>query len=361
MKVITFTQALEKAEGYKKHLLLGNGFSIACKPDIFTYQTLYSQADFSTIPKAQALFEELRTTDFEVVVKSLEQAAAVLHTYDSDQIELIGRFIEDANKIKHLLIDTVANNHPPRPSDISEEQYKSCCSFLANFIDNDKNAKGSVYTLSYDLLLYWTLMYHEGLKPGKFHIDDGFNREFLGFDESNGEASFSPDVTWQGESQSHTQNIHFLHGALHLYDKGATLQKYTWNDTGIALTDQARFSIGQGYYPLFVSEGDTESKLSKIKHSAYLHKAFRSFASNTNQPKVAFFTYGFSFSDNDNHIISMFKKNKCRFLAIGIYGSPDSDENQRIFRVIEDIQAARSERNKLEIIYYDSTSAQVWS
>lgn len=361
MKIITFQDALKKASGYKKHLLLGNGFSIACKPDIFTYQTLYNQADFSEMPNAKLLFEELKTSDFEVVVKSLEQAASVLNVYDTGQSHLIERFKSDAIKIKYLLIDTVANNHPARPNDISDKKYQSCCSFLSNFIDPEKNGKGSIYSMSYDLLLYWTLMYQKGQRSGKFHIDDGFNRDSSGFDESVGEASFSPEVKWQGESQSHTQNIHFLHGALHLYDKGATLQKYTWNDTGIALTDQARFSIDEGFYPLFVSEGDNESKLNKIKHSAYLHKCFRSLASNTNQKKAAFFAYGFSFSENDNHIIRMFKKNRCPFLAISIYGDPNSDENQRISRVAEDVKAARSEMNKLEVVYYDSLSARVWN
>ena len=41
VELLDFGQALNKAETYgKKHLLLGNGFSIACKPDIFAYGSL---------------------------------------------------------------------------------------------------------------------------------------------------------------------------------------------------------------------------------------------------------------------------------------------------------------------------------
>jgi len=40
MTILTFEAALSAANG-KKHLLLGNGFSIALKPDIFTYGSLY--------------------------------------------------------------------------------------------------------------------------------------------------------------------------------------------------------------------------------------------------------------------------------------------------------------------------------
>jgi hypothetical protein len=40
-RLLTFAQALDKASGYsKRHLLLGNGFSIACEPTIFTYGSL---------------------------------------------------------------------------------------------------------------------------------------------------------------------------------------------------------------------------------------------------------------------------------------------------------------------------------
>lgn len=360
MKIYSFEEAVQKAFGYKKHLLLGNGFSIACKPDIFTYQTLYEQADFSSIQNAKALFESLDTTDFEVVVYSLEQAAKILDVYDPNQKNLKAQLLQDADAIKHLLIDTVAKNHPSRPNDISDDQYRSCRLFLSQFLDKNKNEKGSVYTLSYDLLLYWSLMHQEEFEAYDFVIDDGFNRDFLGFESGDGTAEFAPDVTWQGETQAHHQTIHFLHGALHLYDKGDELQKYTWIDSGVALTEQARFSIDNGFYPLFVSEGNTESKLTKIKHSAYLHKAYRSFIANTNQTKAAFFTYGFSFSENDEHIIKGFRIGKNPLLIVGVFGDMNSKENQRIVKVVDTLNDMRSPKNELEAIYYDVETANVW-
>ena len=44
--IITFQEAIEKCEGQGKHILLGNGFSIACKKDIFLYEKLFETADF---------------------------------------------------------------------------------------------------------------------------------------------------------------------------------------------------------------------------------------------------------------------------------------------------------------------------
>ena len=62
----------------------------------------------------------------------------------------------------------------------------------------------------------------------------------------------------------HGQNIHYLHGALHLFDAGHQLQKYTWVNTGNALVDQATEALKNDLFPVFVAEGDSKSKLTKI-------------------------------------------------------------------------------------------------
>lgn len=61
-----------------------------------------------------------------------------------------------------LLVQAIAGRHPERPSDITEDQYKACRAFLAHFVGESREKhKGQVYTLNYDLLLYWTLLYDE--------------------------------------------------------------------------------------------------------------------------------------------------------------------------------------------------------
>ena len=75
IKPITFEEALHGARGCKKrHLLLGNGFSIALRPDIFSYQSLYENADFSKAPHAKKIFELLGTSDFETVIRAIVKA-----------------------------------------------------------------------------------------------------------------------------------------------------------------------------------------------------------------------------------------------------------------------------------------------
>ena len=84
MKLMSFAAALDVShQCTKRHLLLGNGFSIACRPDIFVYGKLFEQADFSKLsPSAKKTFNALDTQDFEKVIKALRDAKAVLAAYD---------------------------------------------------------------------------------------------------------------------------------------------------------------------------------------------------------------------------------------------------------------------------------------
>lgn len=83
MTLMTFTQALEDAQRFnKRHLLLGNGFSIACRPNIFLYGKLYENADFSKLSATTKLaFEALGTQDFERVIKALRDTKKILIAY----------------------------------------------------------------------------------------------------------------------------------------------------------------------------------------------------------------------------------------------------------------------------------------
>ena len=82
VRVLSFADAMQSiAYVNKKHLLLGNGFSIALRPDIFTYGSLYENADFSAGPYVKELFKALNTQDFEIVIKHLQDAATVIQVY----------------------------------------------------------------------------------------------------------------------------------------------------------------------------------------------------------------------------------------------------------------------------------------
>ncbi len=334
----SFEDCLKKA-GTRKHILLGNGFSIALKPDIFSYGSLYGKADFSTVPNAAEVFEALETRDFEAVIRLLVDMVKVLNCYKDSSSELVAQIERDAAAIKTILAEAIARNHPDRPYDISNPQYAACRAFLSNF--------GHIYTLNYDVLLYWALM-HEDVDDLSIRCDDGFRHP-----EGNEDA---PYVSWQ---DSNSPTVHFLHGALHIFDAGHEITKYTWSKTDIPIVEQVRSALDEEKYPLFVAEGHSHDKLDKIMHSAYLHKALRSFSSISG----SLFVFGHSFDDNDDHVLKKIPEGKVADLFVGLYGDPNSETNRRIIAKafsFVDLRAETGRQKKLNIHLFDVGTAKVW-
>ncbi len=338
MKLLSFTEALQATSSSKRHLLLGNGFSISCKPDVFVYGKLFDQADFSTLSlSAKQAFESLKTQDFEKVIKALRDSASVLTNYPSITSSTINQLKDDADGLGELLVQTIASSHPEWPGEISDTEYAAVASFIKHF--------GSIYTLNYDLLLYWSQMHSVSPFATSTH-DDGFRKP-----EDDFEARY---VTWDSSS-SHTQNTWFLHGAIHLFDAGTEIRKYTWSNTGVRLIDQVREAISKDIFPIFVAEGTSDEKLTQIKHNDYLAKAFRSFS------KIGgvLFIYGHSLAENDEHILKRIEKGNLSEVFVGIYGDPLSDSNKQIISRAERLSTP-TRKKPLKISFYDAASAKVW-
>lgn len=344
IEILDFQLAMNRAkQAGHVHALLGNGFSRACRDDIFSYGALFDRADFSELsPYCKAAFQALGTTDFEAVIKALKNAAVLLEAYEPAAADLAELMNSDAERLREVLVQAIAGSHPAWPGEISEDSYAACRRFLANF--------ERVYTLNYDLLLYWAYMQSE-IEP-ELECDDGFRHP----DEPQ------EYVTWEVEN-SFDQKIYYLHGALHLFDAGHELQKYTWTNTGVRLIHQVRAALAASKYPLFVSEGNSEEKLERIKHSGYLHRGLAS------MPKVSgsIFAYGLSFADNDDHVLRMIEVGKVTNLYVSIFGEPGLPHNEIIIRRAMRLAEARDARNQrrrrptpLAIQFFNAQSAHVW-
>lgn len=343
MEVLSFEKAVSHSPN-KRHLLLGNGFSISLKPDIFSYGSLFEAANFSKISYAQKIFDALNTRDFEEIIRVLISAAKVLKVYEGVPKALISQLEGDASELKNILVSAIAKNHPDRPFEVTPAQYASCRKFLSAF--------GHIYTLNYDVLLYWALM-QDKVDELSLLPDDGFRHP-----ENDPDA---PYVSWL---ESHSPTVHYLHGALHLFDAGDEIIKYTWSKTDVPLLDQIRSALDEERYPLFVSEGTSRSKFQKIIHNAYLHKAYRSFTAICDQSASALFIFGHSLADNDDHILSRIGRGRIGQVFISLYGNPSSETNKLIFKKAEQIRELRSRvrpRSLLSIRLYDAESANVWT
>lgn len=337
MNLLTFAEALAQSAAFKRHLLLGNGFSIACRPGIFVYKKLFEQADFGQLsPTAKRAFDALATQDFEQVIKALRVTRTLAGVYGGTNDATLAQFLADADGLRELLVQTIAASHPAWPGEISDQEFLACRAFLAHF--------ANIYTLNYDLLLYWTVMH---VPTGEYPTsDDGFRTP-----EDDPEAGY---VVWE-PGNSKGQNLWFLHGALHLFDTGLEVQKYTWCNTGERLIDQIRRALGQDYFPIFVSEGTSREKMVRIRHNDYLGKAYRSFS----EIGGALFIYGHSLAANDEHFLKRIEKGKVTQLYVGIYGDPQADANKAIIRRAQQMADNRPRLN-LKVFFYDAASAKVW-
>ena len=278
-----------------------------------------------------------------MVIRYLLTSAKVVKVYRPNFPKLIARLEHDAAKIKDILVTTIASKHPDRPYHIEAERYQACRLFLANF----KN----IYTLNYDVLLYWALMQQE-IDDLNLTPDDGFRHP-----EDDPDV---PYVSWQEANQS---TVHYLHGALHLFDTGAEITKYTWSKTDIPIVDQIRQALDEDKFPLFVAEGTSQSKRERIMHSAYLHKALRSFEGVCRSPGNAIFVFGHSLDDNDRHIFRYIERGGVKQMFVSLFGDRASVANKKIIQTalaMRDRRGARGARYPLDVIFYDAASAQVW-
>lgn len=329
------------------HALLGNGFSVACRPNLFNYSRLLDQANLTDRPQAREAFDRLGTTDFEIVMNGLFRAAELADVYGTSDGSLADRFREDAEALKEVLVQTIAGTHPDLPKAITDGECAAAKRFLSNF--RGRGDKQKIYLLNYDLLTYWALM-RSDVEP-QLQFDDGFRQP------ENGPEDW---VVW--ESNRHSQDLFYLHGCLHIYQSGPEIRKFTWCNTGLPLMDQIRAALDENRFPLYVAEGTWQDKMTRIRRSDFLGRGRRSFR----QVGGSLFIYGMSLSDNDDHILRAIAGGKVEQLFISVYGGMETDANrelcERALALTERRQGIGGRNPKpLDVKFFDAESANVWT
>jgi hypothetical protein len=355
--ILKFDEVLKRTEKLTRlHLILGNGFSIAKFPRIFSYNALFSMADFSANPRLKRVFERNKTHDFENVMKYLVslQASGGEYGMNKESIEAVKKDIE---ALKTILIETICNNHPDSPNDIDDEDYKKSFDFLWKFLQRPNS---HIYTLNYDLLLYWTLA-RVGLSDDKYSksINDGF---------SNPEGDVDADyVTWQGEGQAFFSRVRYPHGALHIFDAGNEIKKITYSRTNLRLIEQTREALDSNLFPLFVSEGSSQEKLEKIKHNAYLYTCYQQFSADIkgfvketgDGPDTAVLIYGHSLNSVDDHFWAKLMRGKVKDVYVSVHGGLSSEGGLAIQQNVQRLRTTFP-GSPVRFIYFDAGTASVW-
>lgn len=343
MKLETFEdveKSIKKNSKRPFHVLLGNGFSVAYAPTIFSYNALYDFVDKLDDDDLKKILSVIETKNFEIVMQHLDQFAALVGAFGG-YADLKKRVDAASAKLKSSLLDAVKALHPEHVFKVSEEQSQACARFLKTFLGTG----GSIYSTNYDLLLYWVLMRNEV----EGHID-GCGRELLNPDEvEKGEEEDWSELLWSKHRDR--QNVFYLHGALQFFDTGVSIVKEEY-DVYNHLLQKITNRMNGGEYPIFVTAGDGRQKLTHIRHNRYLTYCFDKLC----EAQGSIVTFGFRFGDQDEHIVDAINaaarrhpNEKLWSAYIGVYSDSDREHIEQI---------AHKFRCKVRI--FDATTANVW-
>lgn len=326
-----------------KHLLLGNGFSMAYDHKIFSYNALYEFIQNLEEDTLSTLFNVINTKNFELIMQQLDNFIEIAKAFDTGK-ELIEKLTMANETLRNSLIDSIKDLHPEHVFKVPEEKSKRCFSFLDDYISK----KGKVFTTNYDLLLYWVLMRNES----KSAID-GFGREVENPDAyKTGEDFKYSELIW-GKCKSE-QSVYNVHGTLPIFDTGIDIIKEEYTK-GHFLLENIKERLDRKEYPIFVTAGNGREKLEHIMHNKYLTHCYDQLSS----IQGSLITFGFNFGKYDEHIIDAINKaakqgqrtgEKLFSVYIGVYSEKDLEH-------ISNIQ----NKFRCKVNMYSAKSVNIWN
>lgn len=290
---------------YCHTLLLGNGASIAVS-DSLHYRSLYAAATQLGYIDSQTIkiFEHFGTNDFEFVLLALANAHSVNKYLGIKDAETISSY----DRVKAALIRTVKVVHPPYESAQPVLVYDTIARFIKHF--------ESVFSLNYDLILYWSMM-AGNTRFGPNRIKDCFlgERGFL-YDNDFLRSKYG--------SNDGSTLVFYPHGNLLLGTNQFGEGTKMISEAKILLdTIEERWTI-DGIVPLFVSESESWKKMRSIRRNAYLSHVY---SNELSRKTESILIYGWSLSDQDDHILRAIKDSSPKRVAVSIYfESEDIDE-----------------------------------
>jgi hypothetical protein len=261
------------------------------------------------------LFDALGTRNFEEVLNHLRTAKLICEQVGHDPEDVQDRY----SSIRAALISAVHSHHVAWDEVDAKRRLRK--------IRRSLNGFKSVFTTSYDLLVYWAIM-NAGSPPG-----DGFGDLFW-----NSTHTFDPFDT---EAFGNKTLVYWLHGGLHLFRGryGETTKRTSQSDN--LLTALA----SNGGIPLFVSEGTSQQKRRAIRRSDYLEHVFNTFGETEDNLVV----FGQALGNEDDHLVRVVRRTHGRHVAYGVYPTTQLNVN---------FQRARIERilPEAKVTFFDSTT-----
>ncbi len=327
-----FYDLIQRCNICDKNLLLGNGFSIAFS-ELFRYDSILKESSFNN----SSMF--YNTSDYEKVIEDLNFKRDI---YQQAYAEygIASMFENWSDKLKWDLVNTIIQIQlrvKPNYRDMHNTFL-----FLSNF--------SNIFTLNYDLLLYWVVNYGVGLyrqnkheyysivSNNKFYLRDGFYH-----------------YTWNQDK--YEQNVFYLHGGLHLFfDKNDTYKLANNKEQKHSIIKQTQNRhVRRKESPLVIIEGNSNDKLRRINDNAYLKYCYQKL----NQIKGVVLIYGHSLDYNDEHIFKTINANpNINAVYISIFAPVTNEETIRQKAYYQ--FAERIKDKSLIVDFYNAQSVALW-
>lgn len=312
-------------------LILGNGSSIAIDKK-FSYSSLIKHAESNNYlnDDIKELFNFFKTEDFEFILRIVWQAAKVNKTLRIEDDKTYTAYLN----LRDSLIKTVRSIHP------SYEEVLPHLPIIHKFIRNFRY----IYTLNYDLILYWAIMYGNEKDDSYFFKDCFIRGEFRN--------------NWEYLKQNYQGRksifVFYPHGSLllarNINEKEYKISKR--DDMSDLLNTILTVWESEEAIPLFVSEGTKDQKVNAIKNSNYLHTIFRETLGGYTKCIVI---YGWSFDDRDIHILHALKRHHQHYIfGVSVYNN-DQDFCNRVNKLLKQVFY------NCKVYFFDSQSAGCWN
>ena len=240
--------------------------------------------------------------------------------------------------LRYAVARAIAEVHPRNQTRLSEDILSSIAYFFTQF--------DALFTTNYDLLTYWVMM----TESVRTITTDLFAPYKAQDSDSRWTLQYAPD---------HFPSripLRYLHGALHLAQRGRIVEKLTRAPSGVPLIYQISQRVRTGELPLIVVEGSAPLKLRRIEASPYLYHSYDAFRCITG----TLVTYGWGFNLQDQHLVDVILRNpKLTEIWISLHGKPDDEKNQEMKARIGRRLAVADQAGiatPAQIIYYDADS-----
>lgn len=339
-----YSELIDNMDLKNAAIILGNGASISISNN-FSYKNLLLKAsEIDNFPVS--IFNTLNTANFESVIYQLDIAQKInkVITPISPQIDQLNKIISDTNiTIRQSLIQTIQSIHPEYSLlsfiTASEETIKKLFSYLTQF--------EYIINLNYDLLIYYIL--HQSQ-------NDKFTDFFLPDSTANNKLTFNEEINWLDDQAK----LYYPHGNIVLgVNISGEEEKIKYHPPETLLqTILNRWSNDTNFYPLFICEGSSTEKIKSISRSYYLNYIYRNIL-----PKLPenIICYGWSLSENDEHIIKQILKDsrKNHKLLISVRKGNKSDFQVET-ECINIKNRINNINNNTEIHFFDSSDEGCW-